>query len=364
MLWEYPTFVTLPCTIAGAALWYLGSTRTRTLWTALAAGICLSAAVYANEGAGVFLLALIGVEAIAAIRAGRRDVIMLVRRGCVMAVGALLVLAVGYLGYRAYIGSFPLKLMFQSTISSIRANSQIAPNYQVPLSTVLRTDPHIYAPVLVCVGTAMVLGRSLLSNTFRGRMAQFAVASTLVFWVWRLAVPSAVVEVWWYYNLTAVTGAFAMPAILDEFGRRSGRTKWLQIAGLAIAATGLIDLVIRSISGSALSVFYRHTVVLVFVLIASCLAAVLVAALKRNSARLIALAVFCAIVAAIAVAPDKGGVGTGQFSTYGTTAEFEELPGRLRHDSVGRQVRPSVLASAALGRYDRLRQRWVGGHSR
>ena len=39
MLWDYTTFVTLPCTIAGVALWYLGSTRTRALWTAFGAGI-------------------------------------------------------------------------------------------------------------------------------------------------------------------------------------------------------------------------------------------------------------------------------------------------------------------------------------
>jgi hypothetical protein len=325
MLWDYTPFVMLPCTIACVALWYLGSTRSGGLWTALGAGICMSAAIYANVVAGLVLPALIGVEAIAAIRGGRRDVITLVLRGCAMAAGALLVLVVGYVGYRAYIGSFPLKLMFQATIDFIRHNSVYAAQYRVAPSVFLRADPNIYAPVLVCVGTVMVLGRSLLSNTLRARMAQFAVAYTLVFWVFRFAASFYVVEVWFYYNMTAVTGAFAMPAILDEFGRRCGRPRWLVVAGVAVAATGLIDLVIRSIGSTALNMFNyvrAHTVVLVSVLVACCVAAVLVALLKRDSSRLAAVAVFCATVAVIALAPDKNG-GTGEFSGTGTTAELE-----------------------------------------
>jgi hypothetical protein len=322
MAWDYPTFVSLPCTIAGAALWYLGSTRTRALWTALGAGIFLSAAVYANAGAGLVLPALIGVEVVAAVRGGRRDLITLVLRGCAMAAGALLVVAVGYLGYRAYIGSFPLKLMFQATISVIRDLSQSFDPYQVAPSVFLRTQPHLYAPVLVCVGTVIVLGRSLLTNTLRARMAQFAVAYTLVFWVCRFAVVSGVVEIWFYYNMTAVTGAFAMPTILDEIGRRTGRARWLGVAGVAIAATGLVDLVIRSMSESALSILSTHTVVLSGAVVACCIAAVAVAVVKQDAARLIAVAVFFAIAAAIALAPDRNGV-TGEISTSRTTVELE-----------------------------------------
>jgi hypothetical protein len=321
MIWNYTTFVSLPCTVAGVALWYLGSTRTRALWTALGTGICLSAAIYANVGMGLVLPALIGVEAIAAIRGGRKDIMTLLLRGCAMAVGALLVLVVGYLGYRAYIGPFPLKDMFQATIDFLRHNNQIEAQYVVAPSIWLRTQPHIYAPVLVCVGTMAVLGRSLLTTTLRARMAQFAIAYTLVFWLYRFTVPSAVVETWYYYNMTAVTGAFAMPAILDELGRRSSRARWAVVAGVAIAVTGLTDLVIRTMSPSALSQFNAHTGLLVCVVAACCLAAVLSLVLKQDAGRLIALAVFCAIVAAIALAPDLGN-GTGEFTPYGTTAEL------------------------------------------
>jgi hypothetical protein len=322
MLWDYTQFVTLPCTIAGVALWYLGSTRPRALWTALGAGLCLGAVIFANAFMGLVLPALLGVEVIAAIRGGRRDVITLVVRTCVMAAGALLVLVVGYLGYRAYLGSFSLKLMFQATIDLIRLSSQTSASYRVSPSIFLRTQPHLYAPVLVCVGTVMVLGRSLLSNTLRARMAQFAIAYTLAFWVYRFAFDSDVVELWYYYNMTAVTAAFAMAAILDELGRRRGRASWLAVAGVAVAATAVTDLVIRSLDQSALNILHTHTVVLVCVLVVCCIAAVLAVVLKRDAGRLVAVAVFCAIVATIALAPDKNGP-PGEFSSYATTTELD-----------------------------------------
>jgi hypothetical protein len=322
MLWDYTPFVTVSCTIAGAALWYLGSTRTRALWTALGGGICLSAAIYANPFAGLVLPALLGVEAIAAIRGGRRDVVTLALRVCVMPVGALLVLVVGYLGYREYIGSFPLKLMFQATIDFLRSSGEYTAQYQVAPSVFLRTDPNIYAPVLVCAGTVMLLGRSLLNNTLRARMAQFGVLYTLAFWAFRFAMNSDVVELWFYYNMTAVTGAFAMPAILDELGRRCGRPRWIVVAGAAVAATGVIDLVVRGMGPTALSTFKAHTVLLMSVLVGCCLAAALAVVLKRDAARITAVSVFCAIVAVIALAPAKNAF-TGEFSPFGTTAELE-----------------------------------------
>jgi hypothetical protein len=244
-----------------------------------------------------------------------------------MAAGALLVLVVGYLGYRAYIGPFPLKLMFQATIDFLRSASQYTAQYQIAPSIFLRTQPHIYAPVLVCVGTVMVLGRSLLSNTLRARMAQFAVAYTLVFWVYRFATRTDVLEVYFYYEMTAVTGAFAMPAILDEIGRRHARANWfaVAVAGVAVAATGVIDLVISS-TPSALNMFQyvrTHTVVLVLILVACSIAAALLTVLKHYVGRLIAAAVFCAIVATIALTPATSTENIGNFSVYGTTAELE-----------------------------------------
>ena len=140
--------------------------------------------------------------------------------------------------------------------------------------------------------------------------------------MYRFAFNSDVVELWYYYNMTAVTAAFAMPAILDELGRRGGRARWFVIAGVAIAATGLTDLIIRSLGNSSLRIFHTHIVGLACLLAAGCTAAVLVAVFKQNTARLIAVAAFCAIVATIALAPDKNST-TGAFNPSGTTAELE-----------------------------------------
>jgi hypothetical protein len=328
MLWDYTTFVALPCTIAGAALWYLGSTRVRAVWTALGAGIFLSAAIYANPLSAVVLPPLFGVEAIAAIRRGRGEVVTFIIRWCLVAAGAVIVFIVGYLGYWAYIGSFSPKLLFQATISFIQSNSQLAAPFQIAPRIWLRTEPRVYAPVLVSVGTIVILGRSFFSNTLRARMAQFAVGYTLVFWVYRFALTSSVVETWWAYSMTAVSGAFAMPAILDAIGQRWVRTRWLLIAGMALAATGLADLVVRSMGQSALNMFNylrSHTVVLVCVLVACCLAVALATVLRKERAGLLAIAVFCAIVAVIALTPAQylNIGGTGEFSTFGTTAELD-----------------------------------------
>lgn len=331
VIWDYVTFVTLPCTIAGVALWYLGSTRVRAVWTALASGICLGAAIFSNPGAGFVLPALISVEAIAAIRGGRQDIITSVRRGCAVATGALLTVVVGYLGYRAYnTGSFPLKLMFQGTIDYVRASGQTAPAFQTSPSVFLRADPHIYAPVLLCLGTIMVLGRSLLANTPRSRMAQFAVAYTLLFWVYRFTISSAyVIEQWLYYDLTAVTWAFAMPALLDELGRARDRARWVVVGGVAIAATGVADLVFRSVGPSALSTFNTHIIALVCLLAVGGIVGALAAVLKRGTVGVIAVGMYCAILAVVALAPTRpmaveGDFGTtGDFSTYPTSLELE-----------------------------------------
>ncbi len=321
--WDYTPFISLPCTIGGAALWYLGSTRARALWTALGAGILLSAALYANVGAaGPVLPALLGVEAIAALRSGRRALVTLVLRVCAMVAGGLLVLGIGYLVYQAYVGSFPLKSMFQATIDLIRSSGQTAADYRVSPSIFLRTMPHLYAPLLVCLGTVLVLGRSLFGNTLRARMAQFAIAYTLVIWLYRFAANSDVVEIWFYYNMTAVTAAFAIPAILDELGQRQTRANWLLVAGVAVAATGVADFVVRSVSRLTLNNVSTHTFVLVCILVAGCIAAVLTAVMKRRTGGMLALAVFFALVAGVALLPDNNAY-VGGFSPYGTTAELQ-----------------------------------------
>ena len=121
--------------------------------------------------------------------------------------------------------------------------------------------------------------------------------------------------------MTAVTAAFAMPAILDE--RVTGRSCKVVRDRRGCYRRHRPDryLIIRSLGNSSRHIPHAYTG-LACLLVAGCTAAVLVAVFKQNTARLIAVAAFCAIVATIALAPDKNST-TGAFNPSGTTAQLE-----------------------------------------
>lgn len=321
VLWDYTTFIALPCMVAGVAIWYLGSSRRAMLWTALGTGVFLSVAIFANTVSALMLPALFGIEAIAAIRAGRPGVIAFVMRVGAVLVGAVLVLVAGYLGYRAYLGSFPFKDMYQATLDFIRSNSQLIKPFQRPVATWLKHEPWIYGPVLVSTAVVVVLGRSLLENTLRARVAGVAVAYTAMFWVYRFTFTAADIETWWEYGMAAVATAFAMPAVLDELARRRV-AGWRWVLAAALVATGLADLIIRVDQHAAASVFdavRTHLAVLLAVLVAAYAVVWMMAVAPKASGQIIALAAFCVIAAGITLTPaDYLGDGEpGEFSPFG-----------------------------------------------
>jgi hypothetical protein len=304
ILWDYTTFVTLPCSIAGAALWYLGAEGRRPWLTAFVAGVFLAAAMFANPVSVMVLFALFGVEAVAAARNGWLGVREYLLRLAVVALAAVAVLAAGYLGYASTLGWFRINDLIQPTLDFLRNNSQLVTAFEVPARVFLRNEPRIYAPVLVCLATVIVLRHRILENTVDARLAQFAVAYTSVFWVYRKFVPSSVIEQWLSYHMTAVTACFAMPLILEELRRREGRRSWL-LPAVALASWGVSDLVIRSLGARALP-FYDHlktNLVLLVALLALGVVGAAVLALDRGPARPAALAVFAAVVAVLSLAP-------------------------------------------------------------
>ncbi len=321
MLWDYTTFIALPCTIAGAALWWLGKSRGRVLAYRAASGALLAAAIFANPLSALALPPLYGVEAIAALRSGRRELIAFVSGLLVSLAAAVVVFIAGYLSYRAYLGSFPIKDMWESTLEFARSNSQLSAPFVHPPSVWLKTEPRVWGPVLICVGVVVVLGPGLLRNTLRARVAQFAVAYTAIYWVYRFAVTSAVIETWWAYGMTAASSAFAMPVMLDEITRRA-ITRTRLLIGAALLTTAITVLLIRSARSPALSVYDYlrfHPFPLLAVLIACSLAAAGMTLLRRPGLRVAALTVFAAVVAAIMLTPADiiGTNQTGEFSPYG-----------------------------------------------
>jgi hypothetical protein len=323
VLWDYTTFIALPCTIAASAVWHLGSTRVQTLWTALATGIFLGAAVYANPLSGLAIPALFGVEIVAALRKGWSDLILLVMRAMVALGGGLLLFVAGYLGYRIYLGSFSPRDLVNPTLEFFHSNNQRSAPFQKPMGVWLKGEPRIYGPVLVCMAVVVILGRDIFHNTLRARVAQFAVAYTLIFWIYRFAVTSAVIEVWWAYSMTAVTTAFGIPVILDAItDGSSGRSRL--IIGSVLAATAATDFVVRVMGGTAVSYFDEvrtHAVLLLLVLVAAGVAALAVSLMRSTTAQLAALVTFCVIVAVVSLTPANylGISQTGEFSPDGKT---------------------------------------------
>ena len=91
VLWDYTSFVAVPCSIAGAAIWFMASVRGRVLWQFVAAGALLGAAVFANALSASVVGALLLVEGIAALRNGPREILRLAVRCLSALAGALLV---------------------------------------------------------------------------------------------------------------------------------------------------------------------------------------------------------------------------------------------------------------------------------
>jgi hypothetical protein len=320
VLWDYTTFVSLPCTIAGVAVWHLGSSRRQSLWTAAASGGFISAAVFANPLSGLVIPALFGVEGISAVRR-RQSLAFPARLGAALA-AAIAVFAGGYLSYRAYLGSFSPWDLIRPTLE-VAQYGQLAAPFQHSPSLWLKIEPRIYAPVLVCVAVVVVLGRALLADTRRARLAQFAVAYTALFWIYRFAVTGGVIETWWAYNMTAVTGAFGLPVILDELVRRTEARKRAVLLAAAVVAVGLVDLVIRSLGSTAVSFYHYlrwHPAALLSLVLATCVVVFALSLTRVASLRLAALVALFGLIALIALTPAYylGIQQTGEFSPYGS----------------------------------------------
>jgi hypothetical protein len=327
MLWDYTTFITLPCTLAGAAVWYLGASTGRQRWTALASGALLAAAVFANPLAGFVIPVLYAVEGVAALRAGLRAVGHYAVRLALSAVGAVLVFLVGYLGYMTHLGtSLSPRDIVQPTLDVFGSYSQVLSPFQVPARTWLAHEPRVYAPPLACGALVVAMGRSLLATTIRARLAQFAIAYTAFFWLYRKFFTSSVVETWWAYSMTAVTIAFALPLVLDALERRDGARGVRGLLGAMLAGTIVADLLVRSFDDSVLSIYdaiHDHVPLLIAELAAVAAAAVAIR-LLRGAARSAAVAAFAAGLAFVSLTPaDYIGIHSpGEFSKLGSGAEL------------------------------------------
>jgi hypothetical protein len=322
VLWDYTSYIALPCAIVAVAVWLMASTRGATFWAFLGSGALLGASVFANPLSATVVPALAFVEIAAVLRGGARELARLAARSAAAALGAAVVFVGGYLGYYAYLGSFDPYELLEPTIEFIRATDQRSAPFQLPLTEFLEGEPRIYAPLLLSLGLAVALGRAVGERGIRGRLAQFALAYVAVVWIYRLTITSAVVETWWAYNMVAISMCFAAPLILDELERAMGRRSFYVTITVAIASAAIATFVIRTRNSWAVSV-YEHVRDNFPVLIALLALGVASAGLLRfsgNTAVRAAVAgAFFALVAFVSLTPARyaGTRQTGEFAEDG-----------------------------------------------
>jgi hypothetical protein len=321
VLWDYTSFVALPASIMAAAVWQLGATPRQRWASAAAAGFLICAAVFANPLAAFILPALYGVEALAALRGGLRMSGHFIVRCLCSAGGAALCFALGYLGYATQLGWFPPSDLVTPTLDFIRANDQLAAPFQIPARQWLEHEPRVYAPVLAAIALVVVMGRRLLATDARARVAQFALAYLAITWLYRKFVTSSGIETWWAYSMTAVTIAFALPAILATLRERAARG----VAVAALAATVLADLLLRSNHDAALSIYTAVRSHLWLLAVALLVSLAAIVALRVRRAAPVAMGLVAASVAFFALSPANfAGIGeTGEFSRFGSGGELD-----------------------------------------
>lgn len=333
VLWDYTSFVAVPCAIAGVALWFMASVRGRVLWQFVGAGALLGAAVFANALSASVLGALLLVEGVSALRNGPAELLRLVGRCASAAAGALLVFVGGYLAYSAYLGLFSPSEIVSPTIEFLRSQNQLAAPLQRPISEFLRSEPRVYGPVLLSFALLVAWGRRFFDDSLPARLAQFSVAYVALLWLYRLVVTSSVIETWWAYDMTAVSTAFGLPLLVEALRARLAPrwTGWVIAA--ALLGTAVASFLVRRGNYHSVLLFNSikaHRPLLLLLLAGG---VVLAAALKLRQPypRVVATAAFFGLFAAISLAPATY-IGISQTGEFAADGRGEYLGYRAAYD--------------------------------
>jgi hypothetical protein len=320
VLWDYTSFIALPCGTIGVMAWLMASTRGRLFTPFVVSGAVLGAAVFANVFSASFILPLLLVEGVAAVRVGRRELARLALRCGAATLGGCLVFVGGYFAYRAYLGSFSPRDLIEPSLNFVRENPDVTASFDRPVTGFLAGEPRIYAPVILCVAL-VTLGRGLFGPGLSSRLGQYAVLYVGLLWVSRLLHRSAAVETWWAYNSTAISMCFAAPVLLNHLARTRGARVRIVLAA-TLGPTAVTTFAIRTDNGSAVVVYDAiRSQVAVLAIVVGVGFTLAVALVKVRSPRLsIAMtAGLFALTAFLSLTPAQylGVQQTGEFSANG-----------------------------------------------
>jgi hypothetical protein len=319
LLWDYAGFAAVSAGVAGFALWWWSEGR-RLAWTLLP-GAALAIALFANALIGTALAVLFVVEAAAALRLVRVAVVRTAARFVLLAVAGVLVLALGYVGYVAIIGSFAPSDLIRPTVEFVRSNKENSAPYQQPVSGWIHHELRIWPPVVLSFALVAALGRRVLGTDLPARIAQLCIGYTALLWVYRFTVTSAVIETWWAYAFVVVAMAPALGVLLWSVTERARVSKVAAAAPLVLAV--LTAILIRNVPGPAGDAYAwvtRHPNA-IFALLTLSLAGGLALALRGRVPALAGLAVVLVLFTVMTWSPSAldGRGTTGVFVTDGGT---------------------------------------------
>lgn len=341
LLWDYVGFMEVTAGLIGVTLWYWSDGR-RPVWSLLP-GIALACAVFSNALIATALIALLAVEALAAVRGGIPQIVIFAKRVCAMAVAATGVFAIGYLSYLEILGSLSPAELVRPTIKFLGESEQQSRQYVQPISTWLFHEPRVWAPIVVSVALVATLRRRILGRDIPARVAQLCVGYTAMLWAYRLLFTSSVVETWWGYSVVVVAMAPGIALLVAEFARGSRTSRrW---ALLSTGAVVLAVVLVRLGPGHAWKMYNAlatHEGLLI-VVIAVALACALLVGIVRPGVRGPALVVLAVGVGVMLYAPSvlDGRGTTGIFVTSGSE-EWKSYPaGKKLLDVIQKYDNPS-----------------------
>jgi hypothetical protein len=316
LLWDYAGFMAVAGGVVGVGLWYWSDGK-RPLWS-LPAGVALSLAFFANALLATAVVVLLCVEGVAAFRMGRVAVRRFAGRVAVVTLAGVGVFAAGYLGYSVVLGSLSPDDLLRPTIKFLGENDKNAAPYRRPTGLWLFHEPRIWAPILLSLGLVVLLRGRMFSTDLAARVAQFCVAYTGFFWVYRFAVTSSVVETWWAYSFVVVATAPAVGVLVHEVASRHGsRSGLIAVVGATLAAAILVRDVGTS-AERAYAYLSGHVLVFLALLGTGALATVLATA-SRRAVALTGLGVVLTVGVLLAYGPSilDGRGATGIFVRSG-----------------------------------------------
>lgn len=344
VLWDYTTYVMIPASIAAIAAWHLGTSRRARLGSAATAGGLVSVAMFANAVAFPVVFAIAMPEAVAALRGGRAEIVMFVQRGIAAIGGAIAVFLGGWLLYRLTLGGLSPGDLVEPTLNFLDDNERRAAPFQVPASEWLRSEPRVYAPVVVILALVIAMRGRILGTDVPARVAQAAVVYTGTLWAYRWLMTSSVIETWWAYSATAVTIVLGLGVLAHEWTRRGEEDSGARLAVAMVAAAAVTGVVIRLAGDGAVS-FYDEVRTSTALLVALLLVTVAVAVVATSAhvgratgaaALLAALVMMWGLTpagkAGVANTGDFGASGTDEIRLYGASEELMDLVSRSEPD--------------------------------